>query len=134
MDTMSLGPLIIGGLMVLTVASLINAIILMVAANWVTKMDVPFGTAFGATLFPILICCGLGFASGFVMPAVHPLVAVVANLTFPVLIQAWVISWRLKVTFGGAALITLVMAAIGLAIGTLVGLIIFVLMLMAAAI
>jgi hypothetical protein len=122
--------LLCGGIIGLGIGGLIGAIILRAAAQWVKKIDIPFGSAFGTVLIAGVINYGIGFVFGLLIGAVAPgnqiAMALLQLVLFPIgfLIQAAVISGRHSVSFGSALLIELVMWLIALAIGVVIGVVV----------
>jgi len=102
-------------------ASIIIAIFLRLAAKWIIKEDVAFG---GAYLTSFIICSiyaigkiilnfGFGYIGDLMM------------LPIGLLIQAFFVKLRLKIAFGKACLISLVMTALAIGLGTAIWAIIY---------
>jgi hypothetical protein len=114
--------MVIGSLILALIGVLIGAIFLRAAAKWVAKIEVPFGTAYVTVFLSTLVSCiPLGFVLGIaVVTATQSKEAVNVLQVFMVpvgfVITAAIISRRIKVTFGRACLINLVMLALGIVI------------------
>ena len=61
--------MIIGGLIGLAVASLISAIVLRTAAQWMKKLVIPFGSAYATIFSAGLVNMVIGFVLGFAVAA-----------------------------------------------------------------
>ncbi len=103
------------------IGALIGAIFLRAAAKWVAKLEVPFGAAYCTVFLSTLANGILGFVLGIAVgtatqskEAVNVLQVFMVPVGF--VITAAIISRRIKVTFGRACLINLVMLALGIVI------------------
>ena len=96
-----LAPIAIG------IGSIIGAILLRAAAQWVASLDVPLGEA----LVIAFISCLIGIGVGLLLKLIAVAMPAVQFFSFPIgfIVQASVICWRLSVTFRKALLISLVM-------------------------
>ena len=96
---------------------LIGAIFLRLAASWIAKEDIPYGSAFGTVVIATILNYAIGFAVGFLAAGAgateesFPLIQL-AMLPVGILIQSAVISARHAISFGKSLLISLVMMAI----------------------
>ena len=115
---------ILGGL----IGGLIAAILLRAAAQWVAKLDVPFGRAYWTVFLAFIVNFLLGYVLGFVVAfsgGSSEALTVLQVLLLPVgfLIQSGIISARLEVSFGKGCLISLVMTALVLGLALVIGVI-----------
>ena len=120
---------IIGNLIGAAIGSLIGAILLRSGAKWVVGLDIPYGRAYVTVFIGALVGFAAGLVAGFVFAGAgatkeQMLVLQVAMIPIGFVIQTAVTSWQLELSFGRAALVVLVMLALGLAIALLIGLII----------
>ena len=126
---MSMGAQIIST----AIVSLIAAVILRAAAKWVIKDDISFGTAYITVFLSSIICGALGFVVGIIegsagMPDGSDIFLPLVMLPIVFLVHSGLISSRLSTSFKTACLITLVMIAISIGIGIIVGGIVFLVM------
>jgi hypothetical protein len=123
--------MIIGGLIGLAVGSLISAILLRAAAHWMKKIDIPFGSAYGTMFSAGLVNMVIAFVLGLAVGAVSGgkpgslLGLQVALFLISFLIQAAFISSRHAMSFSDAILIEAGMFLIALAIGLILGIVVF---------
>jgi len=112
----------------MALAALAGAVILRAAAKWVASIELPFGKAYTTTLIAYLLTLGVEFLVGFIVGFLSTTgistdmdfsSPVIRTILIPAnfLVQAGVVRWRLSVTCRKALLISLVMVAIGIAIG-----------------
>jgi hypothetical protein len=122
---------IIAGLIGLVLASLISAILLRAAAQWMKKLVIPFGSAYGTVFSAGLVNMVIAFFLGLAVGAVSGgkpgslLGLQIAMFLIGFLIQAAFISSRHSVTFSDAILIEIGMFLIALAIGLILGVVVF---------
>jgi hypothetical protein len=122
---------IIGGLFALVVGSLISAILLRAAAQWMKRLVIPFGSAYvtvlGAGLVNMVIGFGLGVMVGMITGGKPGslLGLQIAMFLIGFLITAAFISSRHSVTYGDALFIEIGMFLIALAIGVILGVVVF---------
>ncbi len=123
---------LLGGLLSVFIGSLIGAIVLRAASQWVAKLDVPFGKAYWTVFICSIVNFILGYVLGFVVGSTDSTeaVAVLQIILLPVgfFIQSGIISSLLEISFGKACLVSITMIGIFLGIALVVGLIIFLIM------
>jgi hypothetical protein len=128
-----IGPLIAFTL-IAAIASVITAILLRAGAKWVARIDVSFANAYGAAFIASMLGIGTGALIALVTRATlsalpNPNLAFtltrLALIPAGFLVQAGIVTWRFKVRFVQACLITLVAIALDIAISAIVGLFIF---------
>jgi hypothetical protein len=115
-----LGMLVIM-LVSVAIGSLIGAIALRAAAQWIQKMDVPFGKAFVTCLLASIANAFIGFAVGFLMgTGTQSREAIItANLfmlPFGFFVLSGIVSSQIQIPFGRACIVSLSMIGIILVI------------------
>ena len=127
--TMTLLGFLFGLMLSVVIGSLIGAVLLRASAKWIADLDVDFDTAFVTALL-IAVCNTIaGFVIGLIAVGFGaPELSRPLSFLVGFLIASGIIGERLKVEFGKAAAITLVMAAIGIAIALVIGAVVFVVM------
>ena len=118
--------LLIGILLANAFLSVLSAIILRIACTLVQKMEVPFGNAYVTELVASTINIILGFVVGLVIAvgtrsqqAVNEISVLLLPVNF--LITSYVVSLRIRITFGRACLVRIAMVVIALVIGLVIG-------------
>jgi len=118
--------LIVAQLIGIAIGSLFTAIILRAAAQWVQKVDVPQGEAYIISLmfnlcnWVVIGILVLAVARG-TQSMTATLTASILSIPIAFLVMAGFIRSGLEIEFGRACLISLVMVAISVAIGLLIG-------------
>lgn len=113
------------------IGSLIGAVILRAAAKWVQKLDVNFGNAYVTVLLSSIASMVLVAIVGVCVRAATgsmDSVNAVSLLMTPIgfLIQAGIISSRLRIPLGRGVLVSLAMIGVAIGIAMIVGVLVFI--------
>jgi hypothetical protein len=118
--------MIIGGVIGGCIGSLVGAVFLKLAARWIVKKRVSFGSAYITSLIAFFLSYGAGFVIGFAAAAAGgeslQMLAQLAMLPAGFLIQSGVVARRLRVSYPWAMLVTLVSTIMGFALLLLIAL------------
>jgi len=117
-------PMIIKTVLVFVIAGLIAAYILRMAVDAITKQVIPFRKAYLTVLLYAVIGVAFSYICGLILQAYLP-TSTIASWVARVMcffIQSGVISWRIKIRFGKACLVSLLMLGIVLALLMIVAL------------
>jgi hypothetical protein len=119
---------LIQALLACLVASLLGAILLRAASEWVTKTEVPFRMAYWTECVYCVVYVVLGLALCTVIGVMGSTEAVrileIVLLPVGFVLHSGIVSWKLNISFVKASLVSLTMMGTALGIGFVVGVLI----------
>ncbi len=112
-------------LIVIAISSLIGALILRLAAKWVTLVEVPYFRAYFTLVIAAVISVAIELPVGYVAASLRAdelVIGILGLALVPLhyLVQTLVIRWRLELTFSESLLVGLVMIGITIVLALII--------------